>query len=86
MVAQLMQSQQAQLDPLFTSQHFLMILTPMIPFVLFWWDTRRQNKRMHDETQRQNWTMHTENQNRLATIETKLDPMWAWWTGSKGGD
>lgn len=72
-------------DPLFTMPHFIMVLTVIAPFVLFWMDTRRQNHKMHAETQKQNWEMHRENQNRLMALETKLQPVYDWWLRLKGG-
>lgn len=68
-----------EIDPLFSASHFYMVLTIIAPFLLFWWDTRRQTRRMHEETQKQNLDMHRENQDRLLKIETQLEPVYRWW-------
>jgi hypothetical protein len=73
-------------EPLLSWSHVEVVATVLVPFLIFWWDTRRQNQKMHTETQNQNWEMHKENQNRLIALETKLDPIWEWWTKiTKGG-
>ena len=83
-------------DPLVSPTHIMMFFGLLGPFLIYWWDTRRQNRRMHDETrdqnrrehketQEQNWAMHTQNQLRLTAIETQLktqlEPMVTWWNG-----
>lgn len=73
-----------EIDPLFSASHFYMVLTIMTPFMVFWWDTRRQNRKMHDETQNQNMAMHRENQDRLLKIETQLEPVYRSWLNGKG--
>lgn len=73
-------------EPFLSWSHVGVIATILVPFLIFWWDTRTQNRRMHEETQRQNWEMHRQNQARLVQLETKLDPLWTWWTKlTKGG-
>lgn len=67
-------------ESLITPIHIELVGLIFVPFFLFWLDTRRLGKKMHDETQKQNWQMHSENQQRLAEIETKLEPVWAWWS------
>ena len=73
-----------QSENLFNSIHIELVGMVLVPFILFWLDTRRQSKKMHDETQAQNWEMHTENQQRLTEIETKLEPVWSWWNRVRG--
>jgi hypothetical protein len=80
-----------QSDPLFSWTHIEVMGVVLVPFIIFWLDTRHEAQRMHEETMQQDLQMHLENQKRLTTIETKIasmmEPMFTWWVNRiKNGD
>ena len=77
-------------EDLFSSAHITLILTffglMLVPFCLFWLDTRRQNQKHHQEWMDQQQKQHMENLQRFATIETSLAPIVAWWNRERSSD
>lgn len=51
------------------------VLLPTVVVLGMWIDSRRRSD-----------ANHTENRERLVRIETKLEPMWEWWSKNGNGD
>ena len=76
-------------DGLFSLQHFVMVTTILIPFLIFWMDSRRQTNKHHIEIMEQQQQLHVQNMERFKELETKIEPLWKWWNhqqGTKGRD
>lgn len=71
---------------LFNWEHGVMVASVLAPFLLFWWDSRRQSARHHTEALRQQAQLHTENMQRFTAIETKIGPIWEWWNAVRSRD
>jgi hypothetical protein len=73
-------------DPLFSWQHATMVSSLLIPFLLFWMDSRGQMNKHHMEIMEQQQQLHVQNMERFKTLETKIEPLWAWWNRNQKGD
>jgi hypothetical protein len=52
--------------------NWTLLATILVPIVVFWLDTRRHLLKIERE-----------NAERLTKVETRLEPIWNWWTGIK---
>lgn len=78
-----------------TWTHLGIVAVPAIMIVAMWLDSRRNREEdrqrtdeRHREEEKKAVDRHTENVQRLASIETKIDPMWDAWNkhGFRSGD